>query len=173
MRSTCAGAASGRSWMTTVPPFDRTSVSRLAGLAATAGGGRTLAGTAGGVAGSAAISARAANGNVIKALRMVTHSSEMPSATSARLPPAPALAPALEMPRDIGDHRRRDELVDRSAVARNLLDQPRRDRLQRHVGHQEDRFDAVVELLVHPRHLILIFEIGDRPQAAQDRRGPL
>ena len=35
-----AGATSGRSWMTTVPPFDSSSVSRFAGSAAISAGGR-------------------------------------------------------------------------------------------------------------------------------------
>ena len=77
------------------------------------------------------------------------------------------------MPGDIGGHRRRHELVDLAAVAGDFLDQPRRDRLQRHVGHQEDGLDIVVQLLVHARHLILIFEVGDRAQAAQDQRRAL
>src|SRR3546814_4216782 len=47
-----------------------------------------------------------------------------------------------------------DELVDRTAKDRDLLDQARSDGLQPDVGHQEYRFDAVVELLVHPRHRI-------------------
>src|SRR3546814_4031759 len=63
-----------------------------------------------------------------------------------------------------------DELVDRTAKDRDLLDQARSDGLQPDVGHQEYRFDAVVELLVHPRHLIFIFEVGDGAQAADDDR---
>src|SRR3546814_9399317 len=54
-----------------------------------------------------------------------------------------------------------DELVDRTAKDRDLLDQARSDGLQPDVGHQEYRFDAVVELLVHPRHLIFIFEVSE------------
>src|SRR3546814_16162375 len=38
-----------------------------------------------------------------------------------------------------------DELVDRTAKDRDLLDQARSDGLQPDVGHQEYRFDAVVE----------------------------
>src|SRR3546814_8843985 len=61
-----------------------------------------------------------------------------------------------------------DELVDLAAEDRDLLDQPRCDGLQPHVGHQEHRFDPVVELLVHSRHLIFIFEVGDCAQPADD-----
>src|SRR3546814_4895723 len=58
--------------------------------------------------------------------------------------------------------------MDGTAKDRDFLDQPRRDRRQADIGHQEYRFDPVVELLVHPRHLIFIFEIGDRAQPADD-----
>ena len=36
------------------------------------------------------------------------------------------------------------------------------------LGHQEDRFDARVELAVHAHHLELVLEVRDRAQAAQD-----
>src|SRR3546814_5234168 len=58
----------------------------------------------------------------------------------------------------------RHELSDIAAEHRDLLDQPARDRLQRDIGHQEHRLDPVVERLVHARHLIFVFEVGDRAQ---------
>ena len=63
--------------------------------------------------------------------------------------------------------------MDRPAIEGDFLDQTRRDRLQRDVGHQEDGFDPAVDLLVHARHLIFIFEVGDGAQAPDDDAGPL
>src|SRR3546814_17575031 len=51
-----------------------------------------------------------------------------------------------------------DELVDRTANDRDRLDQARSDGLLPAVGHQDYRFDSVVELTVHNRHLIFIFD---------------
>src|SRR3546814_10306040 len=70
--------------------------------------------------------------------------------------------------RERNENSRRNEFMDGAEKDREFLDQPRRDRLQADIGHQEYRFDPVVELLVHPRHLIFIFEIGDRAQPADD-----
>src|SRR3546814_11239206 len=70
--------------------------------------------------------------------------------------------------RDRIAHRRRHEFMDVAAKDRDFLDQPRRARLQADTGHQAYRFDPVVELLVHPRNLIFILEIGDSAQSADD-----
>src|SRR5205823_15075198 len=92
-----------------------------------------------------------------------TSSSPKPRPPSAAARLTPALMAAVQMaPHVLGDGGRH-ELVDRPAIARDLLDQFGRDRLQRHVGHQEDGLDRVVQLLVHARHLELIFEVGDGP----------
>src|SRR5690348_5974557 len=73
------------------------------------------------------------------------------------------------MAANVLSHRRRDELLDRASVTRDLLHQLRGDGLKRDVGHQKNGFDVVVQLLVHASHLELIFEVGDGPQPAQDR----
>src|SRR3546814_18165296 len=75
--------------------------------------------------------------------------------------------------RDRIAHRRRHEFMDVAAKDRDFLDQPRRDRLQADIGHKEYRFDPVVELLVNPRHLLFIFEIGYEPKPADDADRPL
>src|SRR3954453_13727512 len=155
--------------MTTVPPFDSTSVSLLLGSAATCGGA-TMLGSGGPTtgAGLAAISANAASGSAYRNLVDIDlpGNADPPSA-AARL--TPALMTAIQVLADILGDPRRDEIVDRTAVAGDFLDQLGCDRLKRHVGHQEDGLDLVVELLVHAGHLELIFEIGDGTQAAQDR----
>src|SRR5437868_10496740 len=122
---------SGRSWMTTVPPLDSSSVQRLAGSAATAGGATTDGSALGAGADLAAIKANAARGNANRILDIV------PPRNRRRLTAAPALTPALTaQPRgDVGGDRRRDELVDRTVIAGDFLDQVRRDRLERYVGH--------------------------------------
>ena len=37
--------------------------------------------------------------------------------------------------------------------------------------HQEHRLDGVIQLPVHPDHLVLILEIGHGPQTAHNDRG--
>src|SRR3954451_20096661 len=151
--------------MTTVPPLDRSSDRRLAGFAATSGGAARLGITGAVASGAAAAKANAESGNANKALlNMILPDLRYVAAVKALTLPLTA----VQMAADIGRHRRRHEFVDRPAVARDLLDELGRNRLQRHVGHQENGLDIVVELLVHARHLELIFEVRDRPQAAQD-----
>ena len=54
----------------------------------------------------------------------------------------------------------------------DFLDQARSDGLVLGTGHQEDGLDVPVELHVHADHLELVFEVGDRTQAADDGLGP-
>src|SRR5574338_883834 len=170
MRSTWCGAMSGRIWITTVPPFDNSRYSLFAGFAATSAGAAML-GAAGAAAGggAAAIRLKAMSGNANRALDTWNTPPFGFAAANVEGRLTPALMAAVEVPLDVGGDRRSHELADRPAVARDFLHQLGRDRLQRHVGHQEDRFDIVVQLLVHSRHLELIFEVGDAPQAPQDR----
>src|SRR6202008_2477986 len=92
----------------------------------------------------AATKAKARNGSATKALDKFH-----PLPSSCRRPragAAPTLARMLvEMALDVGRDRRGHELFDRAAVAGDFLDQVRCDRLERHVGHQEDRLDIVVQ----------------------------
>src|SRR5687768_10252838 len=171
MRRTWLGATSGRSWMTTAPPFESWMFSRLAGSAAISGGAIRLAtgAAAGGGAGLAAIKASATKGNAISDLDMRYSRPNGAEPLSAAWRASLARKLRLDVGGDCGGH----ELGDVAAVAGDFLDQPRSNRLQGDVGHQEDGFDVVVQLLVHARHLKFIFEIGDGAQAAQDQAGAL
>ena len=42
----------------------------------------------------------------------------------------------------------------------------------RRVGHQEDRLDGRVELLVHPDHGEFVLEVGDRSKSPDDDLRP-
>src|SRR5436190_9327353 len=70
---------SGRSWITTLPPFDSSSVQRFAGLAATSAGAVSATGGLGGGSGAAfaAINANARKGKAIRLL-IILHSPQMP-----------------------------------------------------------------------------------------------
>src|SRR4051794_17643311 len=132
--------------MTTVPPFESCSVHLFAGLAATAGGGVMLGsgGTTG--AGAAAISINA-QGNPSNNFPNIIP----PWIYSGRdgAVPLTCRLTGVQVPANIVGHTGRNEAVDRAAIARDFLDQLGGDRLQRDVGHQEDGFDVVVQLLVH------------------------
>ena len=56
---------------------------------------------------------------------------------------------------------------------RDFLHQTRCNRLQGNIGHEENGFDFGIQLLVHAGHLILIFEIGNSAQPANDDGGTL
>src|SRR5436190_15065526 len=74
-----------------------------------------------------------------------------------------------------GDHAggdaRADEMPDIAAQGADLLYEARRDELVAIRGHQEHGLDVRVEPGVHAGHLELVFEIADRPQAADDDAG--
>src|SRR4051794_40988242 len=53
----------------------------------------------------------------------------------------------------------------------DLLHETGGDELEGVGGHQEPRLDFRIETRVHPRHLELVFEIGDGAQAAHDDAG--
>src|SRR3546814_17477742 len=63
---------------------------------------------------------------------------------------------------------RGDEFGDFTAKKRNFLDQSGGDRLQRDVRHKEYRFNPAIQLLIHARHLILIFKISHGAKAPYD-----
>src|SRR5216683_5589340 len=64
-----------------------------------------------------------------------------------------------------------DEMRDVAAQFADLLDETRGDELVAVGGHQEHGLDVRVEAGVYAGHLELVFEIGDRAQAAQDDAG--
>src|ERR1041385_6272322 len=70
----------------------------------------------------------------------------------------------------IGDVRR-GELADVAAQYGDFLDKPRSDGLMPRIGHKEHGFDIGVQPLVHPDHLELVLEIGNRAQAPHDHAG--
>ena len=53
----------------------------------------------------------------------------------------------------------------------DLLDQVRAGEEKLLVRHEEDRLDRIVKVAVHLGHLKLVFEVGDRPQATDERHG--
>src|SRR5690349_13141670 len=67
----------------------------------------------------------------------------------------------------------RHHAVDGGAVAGHLLDEPRRDVGVLLVRHHEHGLHGGLELAVHQRHLELVLEIGDGPDAAHDAVGAL
>src|SRR6266436_758394 len=76
---------------------------------------------------------------------------------AARL--AAAVGETVEKPD--GDARA-DEMRNVAAEGTDLLDEPRRDELKAIGGHQKDGLDLRVEPGIHPGHLELVFEVGDR-----------
>src|SRR5688572_9717826 len=147
-------------------------LNRLAGSAATSGGAIRVAcgaAVAGCWAGLAAIRASATKGNAISDLDMRYSRPNGAEPLSA----AWRASLACKLGFDVGCDGRGHEFGDVAAVAGDFLNQPRSDRLQGDIGHQEDGFDIVVQLLVHARHLEFIFKVGDGAQAAQDQAGAL
>src|SRR5438067_13885198 len=68
---------------------------------------------------------------------------------------------------------RRHEARDRRAEAGDFLDEARGDVRVLLVRHEAHRLDGRFELPVHQRHLELVLEVRDRPDAADDAVGPL
>src|SRR5687768_18509944 len=113
---------SGRSWTTTLPPLDSSSVHLLAGSAATSAGTVNETGGLAGAGGAclAATNARARKGNATK--RLIIPSSHLQSPPTIA---ADSRAPVLfQFRRDIGRYGRRHELVDRAAIAGDFFHQP-------------------------------------------------
>ena len=59
-------------------------------------------------------------------------------------------------------------MADVAAETADFLDEARRDELVLVGRHQEQGFHPAVEACVHGRHLEFVFEVGNRPQAADD-----
>ena len=67
---------------------------------------------------------------------------------------------------------RADKMRDVAAQRADFLDEARRDELKAIRGHQKDGLDLRVEPGIHAGHLELVFEIGNRPQPANDHGRP-
>src|SRR6478752_5100751 len=110
---------SGRSWTTTFPPFDSSSVQRLAGSAATSAGAISDTGGLGGGNGAdlAATSAKARKGNATRRLIIPM----LPPLVRPAPITASSAAPVLfQLRAHIGGDGRGHELVDGAAIAGNF-----------------------------------------------------
>ena len=69
-------------------------------------------------------------------------------------------------------HDRRHQIGHPSPELEDLLDQPRGQVRVALGGHHEDRLDAGIEAPIHERHLELVLEVREGPDAPHDHRGP-
>src|SRR4051812_1242357 len=74
----------------------------------------------------------------------------------------------LEAYREASGYARRDEAGDIPAKPADFFDEARRDELVAVGRHQEDSFHLRIQTGVHAGHLELVFEVGNRSEAADD-----